>query len=356
MQGYPTPFGSWAKAIRFPWSSPARLVYYFPMSAPTPWHRLFGIALTDLFTGRPWRVELEKELALKGQRLDVLIIERRPGQAADRDPTMVDDLPDGLEDLAGHNVLSFKSKQESLDAWALDELVGHYVTYRKLASIEAAPTPVNVDGHPVAEPGAGVRLMPAADFRLYAVATRRPSRLLGRLHPSARRAGAGPGLYDLRWGSRDIRLIVLNDLTEHPRNAAWELFASEMARIRYGLTHYRPRSAAAELLRYHLSKVYRLELPEMAYTLDDFKHDTWRLLIEEVNDLSPEERQALLDRMDVEDRLRGLGAEERLRGLGVEERLRGLGAEERLRGLDVEERLRGLDPTLVEEWLKRIKH
>jgi hypothetical protein len=58
----------------------------------------------------------------------------------------------------------------------------------------------------------------------------------------------------------------------------------------------------------------------MAYTLDDFKHDTWRLLIDEVNDLSPEERQALLDRMDVEDRLRGL------------------------------------DPTLVEEWLKRIKH
>ena len=38
----------------------------------------------------------------------------------------------------------------------------------------------------------------------------------------------------------------------------------------------------------------------MAYTLDDFKHDTWRLLIDEVNDLSPEERQALLDRMDVD--------------------------------------------------------
>ena len=120
------------------------------MSTPTPWHRLFGIALTDLFTGRPWRVELEKELALKGQLLDVLIIERRPGQATDRDPAMMDDLPDGLEDLAGHNVLSFKSKQESLDAWALDELVGHYVTYRKLASIEATPalTPANADGPP----------------------------------------------------------------------------------------------------------------------------------------------------------------------------------------------------------------
>jgi hypothetical protein len=26
------------------------------MDTLTPWHRLFGIALTDLFTGRPWRV------------------------------------------------------------------------------------------------------------------------------------------------------------------------------------------------------------------------------------------------------------------------------------------------------------
>jgi hypothetical protein len=76
----------------------------------------------------------------------------------------------------------------------------------------------------------------------------------------------------------------------------------------------------------------------MTYTLDDFIHDTRRLLIEEVDDFSPEERQALLDRMDVADRLRGLGVEERLRGL------------------DVEERLRGLDPTLVEEWLRRVKH
>jgi hypothetical protein len=91
------------------------------MSVPTPWHRLFGIALTDLFTGRPWRVELEKELALKGQRLDVLIIERRPGQAADRASAMVDDLPDGLEDLAGHNVLSpRRAERESGSAISIE--------------------------------------------------------------------------------------------------------------------------------------------------------------------------------------------------------------------------------------------
>ena len=49
----------------------AVLRYYAPMRDHTPWHRLFGIALTDLFAGRPWRVELEKELALKSQRLEL---------------------------------------------------------------------------------------------------------------------------------------------------------------------------------------------------------------------------------------------------------------------------------------------
>ena len=35
-------------------------------------------------------------------------------------------LPDGFEDLAAHNLVSFKSYQEALDGWALSELIGHY--------------------------------------------------------------------------------------------------------------------------------------------------------------------------------------------------------------------------------------
>jgi len=163
-------------------------------------------------------------------------------------------------------------------------------------------------------------------------------------------------VYDLDWGSRRIRLIVLNALAEDPRNAPWELFASEVDRIRYGLAHYRPRSPTAHLLRFHLANVHRLELPTMAYTLDDFKLDTYRMLIDDFHELSPEDRQALLERMDVADRLRGLDTEERLRGLDTEERLRGLDPAERLRGLDPEERLRGLDPEQVKAWLKRSGH
>ncbi len=314
----------------------------------TPWHRLFGIALTDLFTGRPWRVELEKELALKSQRLDVLIIERLPGAAAVTEAAALADLPDGLESLTAHNVLSFKSKQEALDGWAMEELIGHYVTYRKLASIQAR------SGPPVAEPPAdpesspaAERLLPEAAFRLYAVATRHPAKLFAQLAPGAQHPAAWPGVYDLDWGSRRIRVIVLNALAKHPRNAPWELFASRLDRIRYGLAHYRPRNLAAHLLRYHLANVHQLELPDMAYTLEDFKLETYRMLIDDFHALSLEDRQALLERMDVADRLRGLETEERLRGLD---------AEERLRGLDPEEILGRLDPEQVKAWLKRTGH
>ena len=100
------------------------------MNTTTPWHRLLGMVLTDLFTGRPWRVELEQKLALKSQRLDILIIERQAGEATGTQAQDLAGLPDGLETLAAHNLLTYKSHHEALDVWALEELTGHYVTYR----------------------------------------------------------------------------------------------------------------------------------------------------------------------------------------------------------------------------------
>ncbi|WP_006786119.1 hypothetical protein [Thiorhodospira sibirica] len=44
-------------------------------ASPRQWHRVFGLALVDLFADAPWVVELELELALKSQLLDVAIIE-----------------------------------------------------------------------------------------------------------------------------------------------------------------------------------------------------------------------------------------------------------------------------------------
>ncbi len=91
------------------------------------WHRLFGLTLIDLFTGSNYQVELEKELSLKKQYLDIVIIKKTTGQALKK-------MPSGLENLAEHNLLTYKSLQEPLDDWAIEELIGYYSNYRKIVS------------------------------------------------------------------------------------------------------------------------------------------------------------------------------------------------------------------------------
>src|SRR5919201_6771425 len=108
------------------------------------WHRLFGLLLTDFFTGLPFTVEVERDLSEQQQFLDVVIVRRGRGRMDVR-------LPDGLDDLLAHNLITFKSHQEALDGWAMKELVGHYVAYRKLIS----PSPSE--------------LLPEDRFGLYAV-------------------------------------------------------------------------------------------------------------------------------------------------------------------------------------------
>ena len=87
------------------------------------WHRFLGFILMDILMGTPYTTEQEKDLSLKKQLLDLVIVRRGPGTVPFR-------LPDGLEDLANHNLITFKSYQETLDAWAMKELIGHYVNYR----------------------------------------------------------------------------------------------------------------------------------------------------------------------------------------------------------------------------------
>jgi hypothetical protein len=56
----------------------------------TNWHRLFGLFLMDFFTNSPYVVELEKDLSLKQQFLDVVILRKGQGGFAGK-------LPDGLD-------------------------------------------------------------------------------------------------------------------------------------------------------------------------------------------------------------------------------------------------------------------
>jgi hypothetical protein len=68
-------------------------------------------------------------------------------------------LPDGLDNLTAHNLLSYKSLHEPLDGWAIKELIGHYVNYRK----QVSPS-LN-------------QLLPESQFQLYGISTRFPKKL-----------------------------------------------------------------------------------------------------------------------------------------------------------------------------------
>ena len=56
------------------------------------WHRLFGLTLCDLFSYTFYPVELEKDLPLKQQFLDVVIIAQNHADSFD-----CSTLPDGLD-------------------------------------------------------------------------------------------------------------------------------------------------------------------------------------------------------------------------------------------------------------------
>ena len=163
------------------------------------------------------------------------------------------------------------------------------------------------------------------------MATRYPDKLAGEIvfQPTP-----WEGVFDLRWGTRTIRLIVLNRIAAHPRNAPWELFSARLELVRHGVEHYRARHGGAESLLHELYLRFKLELPDMAYTMADFLREHHQHVLSE---LTAEERAVFLQRLPVDERLCGLAAEERLRGLAAEDRLRGLAPEDRLRGLDADE-------------------
>src|SRR5262245_32490977 len=226
------------------------------MSEPRPLHRLFGLAWIDFFQGTSIAVEPEMDLSLKQPFLDLVLIRKGPGP-------IPRPLPDGFDDLATHNLVTFKSHQEALDGWAMCELVGHYVNHRKQVS------PSLQD------------LLPEADFRLFAVCARYPQSLAQQVALTPLREG----VYEVPLVTQRIRIIVIAQLPQEENNAMLHLFSAREELLRYGQEHYRPYSTETSTLLYQLLKAYR-EDPNMSDKLKAFVRET---LDEMVKSLPPEE-------------------------------------------------------------------
>lgn len=254
------------------------------------WHRLFGLLLTDFFTGSPFSVEIECDLSTQRQFLDVVIVRRKSGKFVGR-------LPDGLEGLTKHNLITFKSHREALDDWAIRELVGHYVAYRKLVSESPSD------------------LSPATQFHLYAVAARFPHNLAGQVPWQQRQAG----VYDCQWGLDVIRVLVAGELPRETHNAPLHLFSAAPELVGFASGTYQRRSEETSSLLKQLFERFQREGFAMAYTMADFRRDYVK---EHFPRLTPEEQAAALQSLppvEQEALLKSLPPEQRLAGLSEEQ-------------------------------------
>lgn len=211
----------------------------------------------DFFTGSPYVVELEKDLSFKQQFLDVVILRK------EQDGT-VDELPDGFDNLTGHNLLSYKSLHEAFDDWALNELIGHYVNYRK----QVSPSLDN--------------LLPEIHFQLYGVSTRYPQKL----NQQVKLQRLKQGVYELKWGAENIRIIVLSEIPEGQHNAVLRLFSAKRETVLQAQNEYQMRQPDMSTIVQQLFENYQLENIDMAYTLQDFQKD---YILNHLNLLSADE-------------------------------------------------------------------
>jgi hypothetical protein len=242
------------------------------------WHRLFGLLLTDFFTDSPFTVEIERDLSQQQQFLDVVILRRRRGRIVVR-------LPDGLDELAAHNLITFKSHHEALDGWAIKELIGHYVAYRKLVS--ASPT----------------ELLPEDHFRLYAVCARFPHNLSCQVPWQKRQVG----VYHCQWGTDVVGVIVAGQLPREPHNAPLHLFSASPELVGFGQSVYQQRSARTSLLLGQLFERFQSEGVAMSYTMEDFERD---YIKEHFAKLTRDEQREVLQSLPPEERLAGMSAEQ----------------------------------------------
>lgn len=252
------------------------------------WHRLFGLVLIDLFTDTGYTVEVEKDLSLQQQFLDVIVIEQG-------DHARLADVPDGLDNLGRYNLITYKSLHEPLDGWTLDELIGHYVNYRKQVSPSSD------------------RLLPEERFRVYAVCTRAPQKF----QQEHALQNLQTGVYSIQWGTHPVRVIVLSEIPPTPNNAVWDLFSGVPRIVQYGAAHYHWHRGDHSTITNQLYATYAEEGLIMPYTYTDYYRDyTQEILADLLQAVSPEE---LLKNISLDDRLKGLSAEERLKGLTPEE-------------------------------------
>ncbi|MEM7133749.1 MAG: hypothetical protein AAF702_46065 [Chloroflexota bacterium] len=321
------------------------------------WHRLFGLAVEQDFEEyNLLRIEREKALSIKEQLLDVLVVYTESMESlAEFLKKPPKPLPDGLDNLSQYNLITYKSLREALNEWTLQELIGHYVNYRKNT-----------------RPAKEKKLLPEEHFRLYAICTRFPQALMSKYEPNE----IQQGVYEMTVIGQTVRVIVLSTIPKAERNAIWNIFSNVVENIQYGAIQYGPKLKKMSSVLDRLFEYYELEGIHVAYSFEQFEKEHFldkapKMLQDE--DVQPSLldtffRYLSLDKIlskilddeqrrqiSVKEILARLSLNERLEGLSPDERLEGLSPDERLEGLSPDERLEGLSPDEIKAYMKKLE-
>lgn len=174
-----------------------------------PWHRFFKIGLRQLLARTCFEVHDEFDLSDQVQRVDFVIVRVGKSSLPYPDPAK---MPDGLQNLREHNLISYKSMNEPFDRFALNELVGHIVSYSKLQSADKWKEFSDEVG-------------------FFAVSTRKPSTevMAKLLHQTADEA-----IYEIDCAGWKVTCIVINEANNNNRNWLWELLRGDRSRWQNG--------------------------------------------------------------------------------------------------------------------------
>jgi hypothetical protein len=167
----------------------------------------------------------------------------------------------------------------------MKELVGADVAYRKLVSPSTS------------------EVLPDEQVGLYAVCARFPHNLSGQVPWQRVQAG----VYDCRWGTDTVRVLVAGELPREAHNAPLHLFSAAPGLVEFGRGAYRRRSEQTSRLLGRLFEKLRGEGFAVSFTMEDFNR---QYIKEHFAQLTPEEREEVLKSLPPEERLAGLSAEQ----------------------------------------------
>jgi len=111
-------------------------------------------------------------------------------------------------------------------------------------------------------------------------------------------------VYDVVWGTTQVRVIVLSEIHTAAHNAVWHLFSGVQEQVAYGATQYQTQTRTTSTLLNQLFANYQVEGLDMPYTMEDFEHDYIR---EHLDVLTDEE---ILQRFSKEDLLQHFSDEQ----------------------------------------------